>query len=134
MRAALAALAGLGLALAALTWWALESGGVAVVETRRPDGGARTTHVWFVEDEGGPWLEAGAPENAWFTDVQREPLLRFSAEGISGRYRARPVPEPARRDALRAQLRAKYGLRDAWVGLFVDPGRSVPVRLEPVAP
>lgn len=134
MRAALALLAGIVLALMAFTWWALESGGVAVVETRRPDGGTRTTHVWFVEDEGVLWVEAGAPENGWFTDVQREPLLHFSAEARAGTYRARPVPGAAQRDALRAELRARYGLRDAWVSLFVDSQRSVPVRLEPVAP
>lgn len=106
---------------------------MAVVETRRPDGGTRTTHVWFVEEAGVLWLEAGAPENAWFVDVQREPALRLRASGVSGRYRAHPVPDPVRRAAVRARLREKYGLRDAWVGLFVDASRSIAVRLDPAA-
>ena len=36
-------------AFGATTWWALESGGVAVIETRAPDGTVRSTHVWYAE-------------------------------------------------------------------------------------
>lgn len=131
-RVALAAAAALAL-FAGVTWWALESGGVAVVETRRPDGGTRATHVWFVEQEGVLWLEAGAPGNGWFSDVQRDPALRFSFAGVSARYRAVPVADPAHRTALRDALRERYGLRDAWVGMFVDGERSMAVRLDPLA-
>ena len=51
----------------AVTWWVLEAGGVAVIETRSPDGMLRSTHVWYAEPDGELWLEAGTPENPWYT-------------------------------------------------------------------
>jgi hypothetical protein len=130
-RRALATVAGLLLVFAAITWWALESGGVAIVETHTPEGGLRTTHVWYAEPDGELWLEAGTPENPWFQDVRRDPRLRFQAERRSGRYNAEPVDGENGQHRIRALLREKYGVRDAWVGLLVDTSRSVAVRLVP---
>jgi hypothetical protein len=128
----LAAAALLGL-FAAVTVWALESGGVAVVETRDAGGAARRTHVWFVEAEGELWLEAGTPENPWYRDVLRDPALVLEVADRRERYRAQPVPGETARARIRRLLREKYGLRDAWVGLLVDTSRSVAVRLLPDA-
>lgn len=125
-RAALAFLA-LALGFVALTGIALESGGVAIVETRAPDGTTRATHVWFVEHHGALWLEAGAPENGWFQDVQRDPRLRVRVHGAARDARAEIAPEASA--DVRARLRAKYGWRDVWVGLLVNASRSVAVRL-----
>lgn len=126
---AIALLAAVGLG----TWLALEISGVAIVTTTRETGEPRETHVWYVEEGGVLWLEAGAPGNPWFVDVGREPLLTFrTADRPAARYRA--VPVPGRSAAVRAQLRRKYGLRDRWVGGFVDSSRSRAVRLDPVPP
>jgi len=115
------------------TWGALEISGVAVVTTTRETGEPRATHLWYVEDGGVLWLEAGTPDNSWFADVGRDPLVTFAAEDRpAARHRAVPVPE--RSAAVRAQLRRKYGWRDRWVGLFVDSSRSLAVRLDPVPP
>ena len=121
-------------AFAGTTWWALESGGVAVVETRTPEGADRSTHVWYTEPDGELWLEAGTPENAWFRDIQQHPELTLSLDGRSARYTARPVEDAADHARIRSLIREKYGLRDRWVGLLVDTSRSVAVRLLPVEP
>ena len=118
-------------AFAAVTWWALEAGGVALVETRAPGGEPRSTHVWWAEVDGEIWLEAGTPENAWFVDVLHEPALVLEIQGRRARYAARPVAEPGGHQRIRARLREKYGLRDRWVGLLVDTSRSIAVRLVP---
>ncbi len=122
-------------AFVALTWWALESGGVAVLETRQPDGEPRETHVWYVVRDGELWVEAGAPENGWFLDVQQDPVLEFRTDelsgALSGSYRARVDGDPGAAPRLRADLREKYGLRDRWVGLLVDASRSHAVQLHP---
>jgi hypothetical protein len=118
-------------AFGATTWWALESGGVAVIETRTAEGALRSTHVWYVEPNGELWLEAGTPENPWFQDIQRNPALTFTADGLSGRYVARPVDAPSGHTRIRALIREKYGFRDHWVGLLVDTSRSVAVQLLP---
>jgi len=133
MKHALLAVGLLAVLVAGFAGWALESGGVAVVTTRSPDGAERTTHVWFVEEDGVVWLEAGAPENSWYVDVGRSPKLTLVRDGLPPTsYRA--VAVPSRSGPVRAALRRKYGLRDRVVGLFVDASRSVAVRLEPLEP
>jgi hypothetical protein len=117
--------------LGAFTWWALESSGVAILETCAVDGSLRSTHVWFAERDGELWLEAGAPDNAWYRDVQRDPRVSFTASERSGRYLAERVDEPGARDQIRSLLRTKYGLRDWWVTVLFDTSRSIAVRLVP---
>ena len=126
-----AASAALLIAFAVATGWALESDGVALIETRAPDGTVRSTRVWHAESDGELWLEAGTPENPWFEDIQRRPTVTFTARGRSRRYTATRVDDPAGHMRIRALLREKYGARDWWVGLLVDGSRSVAVRLEP---
>jgi len=126
---ALIAITTLAVAFVATTWWALESGGVAVVGTRSPTGVIRSTHVWYAEPSGELWLEAGTPENAWLQDIQQHPALTFTANGRSARYIARPVEDPSGHSRIRALMREKYAFRDQWVGLIADTSRSVAVRL-----
>ena len=115
----------------AATWWALESGGVAVVETHALDGAVRVTHGWYSEPNGELWLEAGSPENGWFQDVQHNPALTLRVDGHPVRYVARPVADPSAHRRIRSLIREKYGYRDRWVGLIVDTSRSVAVQLLP---
>lgn len=131
MKAVVVSLAAALACFVLITWWALESGGVAVLETRAPDGSLRSTHVWFAEPEGEIWLEAGTPENSWYLDVQREPRVSFSSERRTGTFSARPVEEPAGHDRIRALLRQKYGVRDWWIDVLFDTSESVAVRLVP---
>ncbi len=113
------------------TWWALESGGVAVIHTRTPDGSVRATHVWFVRPNGELWIEAGTPDNPWFRDVRRDPVVSLELDGRRSTYVAEPVDHLHAHSRIRSLLRAKYGRRDRLVGLLVDTSRSVAVRLTP---
>ncbi len=116
---------------AALTYAALELGGVAIIETQREDGTTRTTHVWYVQQRSDIWLEAGAPTNGWFVDIQRTGELQLTLGTNPFPYRTVVVAKPDVRDRVRALLREKYGWRDLWVGLFVDQESATPVRLVP---
>ncbi len=118
-------------AFGATTWWALESGGVAVIETRTAEGTLRSTHVWYSEPNEELWLEAGTPGSPWFRDAQQNPVVTFSANGRFARYVARPLDHPSGHTRIRALIRDKYGFRDRWVGLIVDTSRSVAVQLFP---
>ena len=131
MKVAFAVIGALVAAFGAMTWWALESGGVAVIETRAPEGTTRSTHVWYTEPGGKLWLEAGTPENPWYRDVQKNPVVRFEAKGRLGRYTARPVVEASGHARIRSLMREKYGLRDRWVALLFDTSHSVAVELLP---
>jgi hypothetical protein len=127
----LVAAVALAVAAGGTTWWALESGGVAIIETRNPSGGTRNTHVWYAEPNGEIWLEAGTPENAWLRDVLEDSAVVFRADGRTERYVAEPVNEPEGHERIRSLMREKYGVRDVWVGLLFDTTHSVGVRLVP---
>jgi hypothetical protein len=134
MKLALGIAVALVVAFAAITWFALEAGGVAIVETRAEDGSTRATHVWFAESDGELWLEAGSPENPWFADLGRNPRVALRADGRDGIYTAERHDDTESRARIRAKLHEKYGWRDAWVGLFVDQSKSLVVRLVPAGP
>ncbi len=131
MKIAIVGLVSLLAAFGLITWWALEWSGVAVLETRDPEGALRSTRVWFAEPDGELWLEAGTPENPWYLDIQRDPLVGFSHSRRAGHYVAQPVQDPGAHDQIRSLLREKYGLRDRWIGLLFDTSRSAAVRLVP---
>lgn len=122
----------LALVFGAITLWALESGGVAAIQTRTHEGEIRSTHIWYVVHNGEMWLEAGTPENPWFVDAQASPLVVLSVDGREVGYRVEAITDPEGHDRIRSLLRDKYGLRDWWVGLLVDTSRSVAVRLIPI--
>jgi hypothetical protein len=134
VRRALLALAAGTAGFAALAGVALESGGVAVLETRAEDGAVRTTRVWVAESDGALLLEAATPERSWYRDVERDPQVSLARAGRAEAFRAVPEPGEAGHRRVRALLRERYGWRDAFVGLLQDTSRSVAVRLEPLGP
>ena len=121
----------LALGFAGITWWALESGGVAIIETTRDDGSSRRTHLWFSEHGEDFWLEAGTPANGWYVDATSRHDVGIEIEGVMVRGWVEPVIEPGASDWVRILMRRKYGVRDQWVGLFVDSSESVAVRFHP---
>jgi len=129
MRNVLLGLCCLLLAVGAVTWWALESHDVAVVETRRADGQIRMTHVWWVTADDRLWLEAGSPSNGWFVDVSASQHIAIQRDGPSTEYVAVPISDPTHHRWIRSMIREKYGFRDLWVNLLVDTSESIAVRL-----
>ena len=127
-------LLGLGVFLlvpASITGWALEAGDVALLTTERPDGGVRETHVWWAAHEDALWLEAATPERAWLREALSSGEVELMRDGRRERFRAVAVPGAEAHARVRALLREKYGVRDAWVGLLQDTSRSVAVLLHP---
>jgi len=120
---------GSALAFGAITWWALESSGVAVLRTRRADGSPRETRVWYVEHEDGIWVEVATGERGFLVDIRRTPQVVLSVGDHSAPYDAEAVDAPSGHDRIRALLGAKYGLRDWWIGLLQDTSTSVAVKL-----
>lgn len=114
-----------------VTGFALESGGVGIVESTRADGTPRRTHVWPARIDGTLWLEAGTVENGWYRDVLSDPEIWLEYEGARASFRAVPMANAAAHDRLRASIRERFGWRDRWVGIWLDSSQSVAVRLEP---
>ena len=132
VRRGLLAAAALLVIFGVVTALALESGGVAVLETRAPNGTPRETRVWVAEAEGALWLEAATAERPWYRDVLLDPLVSLTREGAQQAYRALPEPGEPGHTRIRGWLRERYGWRDAFVGLLQDTSRSIAVRLEPL--
>ena len=75
--------------LAAVTGLALESGGVAVLETRAPDGTPRATRVWVAEEDGKPVPIGSGQHGGWGPDETRPFLMVNDGGRTTGR-----VPRP----------------------------------------
>ncbi len=123
--------AGISLILGMTTLWALERSGVALVRTTGIDGSVRETHVWYVEDGEGIWLEANNPRTPWYLNVKRDASVDLWREGETRSYTATADTSQSAHDAVRERMAAKYGIRDTWVQLFAGYTDSVAVYLTP---
>lgn len=113
----------------ALTWFALEQGDVAIVETAAADGTLRRTHVWFVREGDAVLLEAGTPDNGWYVDIRATKHLRIvEPDDIARECAPAVLANPDGHVEIRERMRAHYGWRDAWVALLFDTSRSLAVR------
>lgn len=132
MKIALYLLTGAVLFIAAVTYVALESSDVVVVTTQTADPiEIRETHIWFVENDNGIFLEAGNPDNPWVRELATTPTLILSGSSLDGEYRFQRHPANSHIE-IRALMRAKYGWRDRWIALLFDTSRSFMIELEPI--
>lgn len=120
----------------AVTLFALEGQGVAVLHTIRPQGGQRSTRVWFAESGGNVWIEAATTERPFYSDIAshsvvalelRQSFLDSNPRIVRGR--AERVPGPEGRQRIREMFAEKYGWADTWIGLLQDTSASRAVRV-----
>lgn len=117
---------------AGVTLWALEWDGVATIHTSTGAGSERETRVWYVvAEDGAVHVEAGSAVSPWLADIRSNAVVGFESAHAAGRYVAGVEENPDGHERIRAELRRKYGLRDAWVGLLVDTSSSSMVVLTP---
>ena len=116
-------------AFAAVTWWALESSGVGILQTRRSDGTLRSTHVWYAENGPSIWIEAATAGREFLSDIRHDPQVTLSVDGRGTPYSAEVLAAPSAHSRVRELLRAKYGFRDWWVSLLQDTSGSVVIQL-----
>jgi hypothetical protein len=122
------------LALAIVSWIALESNEVVVLQTTGPDGSSRETRVWIADEGAHSWLEAATPERDWYRDVLERPRVKMRRGGLMLTFDAVSRPGAQGREHIRGLLREKYGWADAWVGLLQDTSDAIEVRLDVVRP
>ena len=120
------------LVIVVITAVALEISGVVTVHTETPAGAHRTTHVWFVEDDGVLYLEAGSPTNPWVVDLIDKQTLRLSGQGLDGTYRFALHESGGSHQRIREMMRQKYGWRDVWIGMLFDTSASQMMELSPL--
>ena len=109
-------------------------GEIVTLRTSTPDGTA-STRIWVVDDAGHAWLRAGSPGNGWLVRIDANPDVTVERAGQVTRFRAVPVrDDPTLRDRIHALMREKYTWADRIVSLLRDGSKSVPIRLDPIAP
>jgi hypothetical protein len=119
-------------AFGAVTYLALESSDVVVLRTFDADGTAHDSRVWLAEDASGArWIEAAEPGKPFYLRLLARPDVIVVQNDTATPMTAVPEPGETGHRRVRGLLRAKYGWRDAWIGLLVDTSASVAVRLEP---
>ena len=109
-----------------ITFFALEYGDVAVVETMdKSTGKQRLTHIWHVQTGDQLFLEGGSPTNPWVQDLEYLSTIRLIGNGIDGEYAFVIRDDDDNHAEIRALMRAKYGWRDRWVGIVFDTSKSM---------
>lgn len=108
-----------------VTYLALELGDVLTVATTNHNTGEpRKTHIWFVQEDGQVFLEAGNPSNPWVQDIQTQPTVELTGDAITGQYDLHIVEDDTGHHKARSLMRAKYGWRDVWVAALFDTSES----------
>ena len=72
--------------LVGVTYVALERDGVIEVITLDTSGEPRVTRIWYVQQDGALFLEAGHPENPWVQDLKHQDTVELKGSNLDGRY------------------------------------------------
>lgn len=128
----LAVILGVPILFFAFIYAASELGGEVVTLSRtEANGEVSQVRIWIVDEGDKAWIEHGAPDDFWISNLAEAPQLLLTRNGQQTTYIGTPDPDA---HGLYHQLRqARYGVADQIVGI-VGPGAEecdgVPVRLE----
>ena len=115
-----------------ICWPALSPSSEVVTLTTRDAGGAEhATPLWVVEDQGGLWIRAGNPENAWLKRLQADSTVQLERGGETLSYHALPSDAPDAQSRVNTLMAEKYGASDTAMQLFNTNDVFVPVLLKP---
>jgi hypothetical protein len=116
---------------------------VVVVHEPTPTGGVRKARLWIVDEGRYSWIHPGSANAQWWIkNIDAHQIVEVERGGKTLRYRA--IADPEAHAKVHRLLRAKYDVADWWVrflagsdtqsGLLGGKCKTVPIRLEPVAP
>jgi hypothetical protein len=111
----------------------VDEGEVVNLTTVDADGALFDTQLWIVDIDGTGWLRAGRPVAHWLARVRAHPAVEVKRGESVGLYTAVPVDDATMRERVNRAMAEKYGTADRMTSRFLDPRRSVPIRLDPRA-
>lgn len=112
----------------------IDEGEVAHLATVDTDGVEHEADLWVVDIDGVSYLRAHSARVSWLSRLQAKPQVRLKREAHDEweRYRAVVVDDPNVRARVDGAMGKKYGYTEVLWNLGVDPGSTVPIRLDPV--
>lgn len=110
----------------------IDEGEVITITTVDDQGHASPTGLWIVDVGAKSYVRAASPETHWLARIRQHPEIRLERNGMTRRFRAKPVDDPAVSIAVSWAMRQKYGLIDAILVRLIDHSRSVPILVEPI--
>jgi hypothetical protein len=123
---------GILLAVVAIGSGWLDEGEVVQLTTYDARAHAHETDLWIVEVAGRRYVRADLPGADWLERLRAHPEAELRRDGEQERVTARPVDDPAMREAVARAMSEKYGFVDDLVGILRNEASVVPVLLEPV--
>lgn len=109
----------------------IPEGEVVELVTFDHNGRGIETPLWIVDIEGESWVRAPDLEASWLQRVRGNPTAHLSrGDGIIS-VQTFPSADPEVRAAVNRAMQTRYGRLERASHWLRDPGRTVPVRLEP---
>jgi len=123
---------GILLAVVAIGSGWIDEGEVVQLTTTDARAHEHETDLWIVDVEGRRYVRADLAGADWLERLRAHPEAGLRRDGVQERVSARPVDDPAVREAVARAMAEKYGFVDDLVGILRDEDAVVPVILEPI--
>ena len=90
------------------------------------------TDLWIVDIDGRRYVRSDLPGADWLERLTANPEVELQRDSVTERMTARPVDDPALREAVAEAMAEKYGFLDRLTGVLRNEDIVVPVVLEPI--
>jgi len=124
----------LGILLAAVaigSAW-IDEGEVVQLTTYDARAHPHETDLWIVDVDGRRYVRSDLPGADWLERLSANPEVLLQRDSVKEHVMARPVDDPAIREAVDRAMAEKYGFLDRLTDILRDEDVVVPVLLEPI--
>lgn len=123
---------GILLAVVAIGAAWIDEGEVVQLTTYDARAHPHETDLWIVDVDGRRYVRSDLPGADWLERLGANPEVELERDGAKERARARPVDDPAIREAVARAMAEKYGFLEQLTGVLRNEQVVVPVILEPI--
>lgn len=102
-------------------WEQVADVGTIQIRTTDENGTVRERTIWLIVLEGQGYVRAGGA-SGWDSNIDAVPEVEVQIDDVWYELLATRIPEGETYDAVKAAMRAKYGLSDAIIGIFRNVG------------
>jgi len=123
---------GILLAVVAIGSAWIDEGEVVQLTTYDARAHPHETDLWIVEVDGRRYVRSDLPGADWLDRLTANPEVELQRDSVKERVMARPIDDPAIREAVDRAMTEKYGFLNRFTGILRDEDAVVPVILEPI--